>query len=99
MTVPATVKEPYIVARRLKVRLQNSKEIKLAYLCTYDLCSLINNIFDACRSITKASGRGLGPGNRDFFGPKKWQREKRVPFGPKKVGQQKHYMQGCIKHR
>jgi hypothetical protein len=28
MTVPATVKEPYIVARGLKVRLRSSKEIK-----------------------------------------------------------------------
>ncbi len=26
-------------------------------------------MFDACRSITRASGRGLGPGNREFFGP------------------------------
>jgi hypothetical protein len=32
--------------------------------------------FDAGRSITRASGRGLGPGNRDF---------RRVPFGAKKV--------------
>jgi hypothetical protein len=27
------------------------------------------NGFDAGKSITRASGRGLGPGNRDFFGP------------------------------
>jgi hypothetical protein len=27
------------------------------------------NDFDAGISITRASGRGLGPGNRDFFGP------------------------------
>jgi hypothetical protein len=27
-------------------------------------------IFDAGRSITWASGRGLGPGNLEFFGPK-----------------------------
>ncbi len=25
--------------------------------------------FDAGKSITRANGRGLGPGNRDFFGP------------------------------
>jgi hypothetical protein len=28
-------------------------------------------VFDACRTITRASGRGLGPGNRGFFEPKK----------------------------
>jgi hypothetical protein len=42
------------------------------------------NIFDASISNTRASGRGLGPGNRDFFGPCERQRTKRVPFGPKK---------------
>jgi hypothetical protein len=29
----------------------------------------VHNAFDAAKSITCASGRGLGPGNRDFFGP------------------------------
>jgi hypothetical protein len=32
--------------------------------------SLCVMIFDAGRSITCASGRGLGPGNLEFFGPK-----------------------------
>ncbi len=32
-----------------------------SYFCTYDLMR--------AASITRASGRGLGPGNRDFFGP------------------------------
>ncbi len=33
-------------------------------------------------SITRASGRGLGPGNRDFLGPVKRHRaDRRVPFG------------------
>ncbi len=27
------------------------------------------NAFDAVKSITRASERGLGPGNQDFFGP------------------------------
>ncbi len=31
--------------------------------------SLYVMIFDACRSITGASGKGLGPGNLEFFGP------------------------------
>jgi hypothetical protein len=28
----------------------------------------IHNAFDAGKPITRANGRGLGPGNRDFFG-------------------------------
>ncbi len=38
------------------------------YLCTYDLYSPVHNVLDACISITWASGRGLGPGIREFFG-------------------------------
>ncbi len=37
-------------------------------LGTYDLYSPAHNVLDTCISITRASGRGLGPGNRDFFG-------------------------------
>ncbi len=29
----------------------------------------VGNVSDAGKSVTTASGRGLGPGNRDFFGP------------------------------
>ncbi len=29
----------------------------------------MRNVFDAGRYITWASGRGLGPGNGEFFGP------------------------------
>ncbi len=37
-------------------------------------------------SITWASGRGLGPGNRKFLGPVKWHRaDRRVPFWAKKT--------------
>ncbi len=42
--------------------------LQISYLCTYDLYGPECNVFDACRSITRASGWGLGPGNRDFFG-------------------------------
>jgi hypothetical protein len=31
--------------------------------------SPVHNVLDACISITRASGRGLGPGNQEFFGP------------------------------
>jgi hypothetical protein len=36
---------------------------------TYDLYGPVRNVFDAGRYITWVSGRGLGPGNGDFFGP------------------------------
>jgi hypothetical protein len=42
-----------------------------SYLSTYDLYGPVRNFFDVCRSITRARGRGLGPGNREFFGPVK----------------------------
>ncbi len=46
------------------------------YLCTYDLYSSVHSVLDACISITRASGRGLGPGNgiepigECYLGPK-----------------------------
>ncbi len=40
-----------------------------SYLCTYDTYGAVCHVFYVCRSITRASGRGLGPENRDFFGP------------------------------
>ncbi len=40
-------------------------------------------------TITWASGRGLGPGNRAFLGPVKWHRaDRRVPFGAQKTRDQ-----------
>jgi hypothetical protein len=33
-----------------------------SYLCTYGLYSPVHNVLDTCISITRASGRGLGPG-------------------------------------
>jgi hypothetical protein len=45
---------------------------KNSYLCTYDSYGPVRNVFDACRSITRASGRGLGPGKmkiESFLGP------------------------------
>ncbi len=39
------------------------------YLCTHDLYSPVHNVLDACISIMRGSGRGLGPGIREFFGP------------------------------
>jgi hypothetical protein len=45
----------------------------------------LRNVFDACRSITRASGRGLGPRNLDFFGSK-WHSLCSLPFqGPKSL--------------
>ncbi len=46
----------------------------------------VRNAFDAGKSITWASGRGLGPGNRDFWAPNGTRRTARCHFtGPKKV--------------
>jgi hypothetical protein len=57
---------------------------RISYLYTYDLYRPVHNVFDACRSITRASRRGLGPGNRELLGPVKWlQADRRVPFGTK----------------
>ncbi len=39
------------------------------YLCTCDLYSPVHNVLDACIYITWGSGRGLGSGIPEFFGP------------------------------
>jgi hypothetical protein len=44
-------------------------EDQFNYLCTHDLYDLVRNVFDTGRYIMWACGRGLGPGNRKFFGP------------------------------
>jgi hypothetical protein len=61
-------------------------ECKINYLCTYDLYSPVHNGLDACLSITRASGRGLGRGNQEFIGPCEMalSRYRRVPFGVQK---------------
>ncbi len=42
-------------------------------------------LFDGGKSITRASGKGLGPGNQDFLGPvKRHQAIRRVLFGARK---------------
>jgi hypothetical protein len=56
------------------------------YFCTYDLYSPMRNVLDVCISITRGSGRGLGPGIQEFLGPVKWHRaDRRVPFGSQKT--------------
>jgi hypothetical protein len=45
----------------------------------------VKKLFDADNSITRASGRGLGPGNRDFLGFVKGHKAVRgVSFGAQK---------------
>jgi hypothetical protein len=59
-----------------------NKNAHINFLFTNDLYSPVHNVLDACISITKGSGRGLGPGFESFFGPVKWHRaDRRVPFG------------------
>jgi hypothetical protein len=60
------------------VALRNCPLYYFSYLCTYNLYGPVRNVFDACRSLTWTSGRGLGP--------VKWHRaDRRVPFGPQKT--------------
>jgi hypothetical protein len=59
----------------------------------------VSNAFDEGKSITRASGRGSGPGNRDFFGPceKKWLRAvRRVPFGAQTVTYIKEHLSNVL---
>ena len=56
-----------------------------SYLWTYYLYSPVPNVFDAYRSITRANGgRGLGPGNRDIFGPWNGNEQSKCHLGTKK---------------
>jgi hypothetical protein len=62
-----------------------SINVKISYLWTFDLYGPVRNAFDAGNSIMRASGRGLSPGNRDFFGLFEMHRAvRRVPFGAQK---------------
>ncbi len=60
-----------LIARELAAEIEIATGVlqKISYLCTYDLYSPVHNFLDACISITRASGIGLGPGNREFFVP------------------------------
>ncbi len=68
------------------------------------------NVLDACISITRASGMGLGAGNGEFFGPCEMapRAQKTRDFKgstPSQLPKQwicmhpNHYAQGCINHR
>jgi hypothetical protein len=54
-------------------QLPASSDYSYSYLCTYDLYSRVHNVLDASISIMRASGRGLDPGNQEFFGAQKIQ--------------------------
>ncbi len=72
---------------RMKMKDEKNFEIYNSYLRTYDLYVPVCNAFDAGKSITRASGRGLGPGNQDFFGPCEMasSRQASAVWGPKKL--------------
>jgi hypothetical protein len=58
-------KEMRLMAMELmRMKIKDEKNLR-----TYDFYGPVCNAFDAGKSITRASGRGLGPGNQDFFGP------------------------------
>jgi hypothetical protein len=48
--------------------IQQSKHVLIA-IWTYDLYGPVRIAFDAGKSITRASGKGLDPGSRYFVGP------------------------------
>jgi hypothetical protein len=58
-----------------------------SYLWTYDLYGHVRNAFDAGNFIPRASGRGLGPGKGDFFGPCEMASSHQASaiWGPKKL--------------
>jgi len=67
------------------VCLPNNEAPQLSYLWTYDLYGPIRNAFDAAKSITRTSVKGLGPENWDFSGPVKlYWAIRRVPYGAQK---------------
>ncbi len=64
---------PNFYSKRMRIRIHDTSSFPLFlkhinYLCTYDLYSPVHNVLDACISITRGSGRGLGPGILEFFG-------------------------------
>ncbi len=62
------------------------KTVNFNYLCTFDLYSPVHNVLDACKYITRGSGRGWTLEFSSFLGPVKWHRaDRRVPFGVKKT--------------
>ncbi len=66
--------------RRTSGRLWNPWLVFSNYLCICNLYSSVHDVLDACISITRASGRGLGPWIREFFGPS---RQASAIWGPK----------------
>jgi hypothetical protein len=60
------------------------------FLCTCDLYSPVHNVLDGCiySYIPLGSGRGLGPGIPEFFGPQMELAYRLVPIsqGPKNSG-------------
>ncbi len=48
------------------------KKIIIAIYSTMIYTAPLHNVLDVCISIRRASGRGLGPGNGEFFRPVKW---------------------------
>jgi hypothetical protein len=46
---------------------QDLQTLQVSYLWTYDLYCPVHNSFDTGKSITRASGRGFGPGKSRLF--------------------------------
>ncbi len=64
-------------------------------LSTYDLYSPVHNVLDAFISITRGSGRELGPGILEIFGPCEMvQPIGEGHLGPKKLGRSRAHTVG-----
>jgi hypothetical protein len=73
----------------------NKYTVLATYLWTYDLNGPVSNVFDAGKSIKRASAKwelgGWALEIETFLSPVKWHRVvRRVPFGTKKIDKQ-HY--------
>jgi hypothetical protein len=80
-------KKPRII-KQISEEEEKPFTLSFSYLCTYDLYGPVRNVFDACRSIARAVGRGWALESESFLGPVQWHRvDRRVPFhgGPKAV--------------
>ncbi len=64
-----------------------------SYLCTYDLYGPVRAVFDVLQIHYEGKWEGVGPWNREFFGPVKWhQADRRVPIGAQKTRRKKTKM-------
>jgi hypothetical protein len=65
----ATSEASAIWAQNIITPAPYKQQVYYSYLCTFNLYGAMSNVFDVCSFIPRASGRGLGPGKRELYGP------------------------------